>query len=102
MTDLPDAEYGLVMPFVVVASKDGPYDDEAYVAGYEAGRLDALLEKWKDPLSDTVIPDMFHADNQPQIDLICMRYGLSVGFAESADGWVAATYEVAGGPDLES
>lgn len=35
--------YGLVMPFVSVASKGGPYDDDAYAAGWAMGALDAKL-----------------------------------------------------------
>ena len=36
-------DYELVMPFVVVTSAGGPYDDESYVAGFEASRVDALF-----------------------------------------------------------
>lgn len=42
MPDEPD-EYALVMPFTVVASVGGPYDDDAFAAGFTAGRIDCLL-----------------------------------------------------------
>lgn len=39
------AEYDLVMPFVTVTSAGGPHDDDAYVAGFEMGALDACLRR---------------------------------------------------------
>lgn len=42
--DQPEAEgYELVMPFVACASAGGPFDDEAFVAGYQAGQVDQAL-----------------------------------------------------------
>lgn len=45
--DLPEddaATYGLVFPFVACQSHGGPYDDEAFVAGVQLGRIDLALE----------------------------------------------------------
>jgi hypothetical protein len=69
-------EYGLVMPFVVCQSHGGPYEDGAFVAGYECGWLDMALgvvakvggtvERWVRPAS------------LPQLDLIAMHYGYTL------------------------
>lgn len=87
--DPGEVEYGLVMPFVVCTSKGGPYNDDAYVAGWEAGALDMALEFA--PLRPGTImrlPQAFHAANRPQIDLIAMKHGLAVEFEDAADEWV--------------
>lgn len=63
-------EYGLVMPFTVVASKGGPYDDAAYCAGYEMGQLDAALAAGPRLHQVTI-----RTANVPQADLVAMRHG---------------------------
>lgn len=70
--DVPDegTGYSLVMPFVTVASKGGPYDDDAYVAGYEMGQLDAALALRPEEHAATV-----RTENAIQADLIAMRHG---------------------------
>lgn len=78
----------LVMPFVAVATKGGPYDDEAYAAGYEMGRLDVTLERLAGANADPILITTIQADNREQADLIAMRHGF---IAETAladvDGW---------------
>jgi hypothetical protein len=88
-----ETEFGLVMPFVVCASQGGPYDDDSYVAGYEAGKLDAelalgpphVLAFWPPALS-------FHAENKPQLDLVAMKNGYTVRWANEVDGWVGGLF----------
>ena len=93
MSDDEDVEYELVMPFVVVASTGGPYDDEAYCAGVELGRLD------HDLLTMCTWVDQFEAlirlDNVPQVDLLAMQYGWTVDHdADQAyDGWIMVTLQ---------
>ena len=42
--DLPeDDAMELVFPFVVCQSNGGPYDDDAFTAGYQCGRADSAL-----------------------------------------------------------
>lgn len=97
------ADYGLVMPFVVCQSKGGPYDDESYVAGFEAGYLDGMMA-FEDALRAQGFRvaaagssgQPFHAANAPQIDLIAMRHNYSVAFSEPEDGWVSADFTKAG------
>lgn len=62
----------LVMPFVTVTSRGGPHDDDAYVAGWICGALDAQLETIaavRGTCSMWVPPDV-----APQLDLIAMRH----------------------------
>jgi hypothetical protein len=75
------AEYGLVMPFVVCQSQGGPYEDAAFVAGYEAAcvgftldvlqRVGGSFERW-------VSPSLV-----PQLDLIAMDHG----YKTTAEPW---------------
>lgn len=85
-------EYDLVMPFVVCESNGGPYDDEAYVAGWEAGKLDLMLELKRPRPGQFFRPDIpIHADNRPQFDLIAMKHGLVAEFEDAGDGWLYMT-----------
>lgn len=69
-----DPCYDLVMPFLAVRSKGGPYDDEAYVAGYEMGQLDALLESHHHPINTRAV----QTANLAQVDLLAMQYGYTI------------------------
>lgn len=76
MTELaPDGEpeMSLVMPFVVVTSKGGPYDDTAFAAGWAAGEIDRALAAVAgfEVAVDRMVPTAL----VPQIDLIAMRHG---------------------------
>lgn len=79
--------YEMVMPFVAVQSKGGPYDDAAYVAGYQMGLLDAEL-------SGSVFDQgrAIGVANRAQADLIAMRHGFIAEFTdEEVEGWVCMT-----------
>lgn len=81
MDNPDDAEYGLVMPFVSVASNGGDYDDSAYVAGYEAGHLAAEIDMCKampQGIPATPGPRTIHRGNVAQVDLLAMNAGYSV------------------------
>ena len=71
----PDPEMELVMPFVTVASVGGPHDDDAYVAGYEMGQLDARLAVLKSFASEPALTIGIREENRAQADLLAMRYG---------------------------
>ena len=66
----------LVMPFVTVASKGGPHDDNSYVAGYEMGTLDALLKHGRPAVHSQNIQTV----NKAQADLISMQHGYRAEF----------------------
>jgi hypothetical protein len=78
-----EIKYDLEMPFVTVTSKGGPHEDGAYVAGWEMGALDALLEHARPPLVESTI----HASNVPQADLVAMKHGYDTTFTEYDDEW---------------
>jgi hypothetical protein len=70
-----EADFGLLMPFVSVASKGGPHDDESYVCGWEMGALDMRLNiataAGALPTEATI-----HRTNLAQAELITMKYGI--------------------------
>lgn len=90
-----EIKYGLIMPFVVCQSKGGPFEDQAFVAGYQAGQIDRALEMLAvDPLADkvhyttTVMTALI-----PQLDLIAMNRGFKMISDETGqDGWTYATF----------
>lgn len=78
----------LVMPFVTVASKGGPHDDAAYVAGWTCGRIAAqlaTLAALRGTCTVWVPPEV-----APQVDLIAMRhhYLARVGDLDPSHGYV--------------
>lgn len=86
MDDQNDDDFGydLVMPFLPVQSRGGPHDDDAFVAGYEMGLLDAQLGR-----SEFDQGRAIRVDNREQADLIAMRHGYVAEFAsDDGTGWV--------------
>jgi hypothetical protein len=82
----PEPGYELLMPFVVVRSMGGPYDDEAWVAGYEMGQLDQYLASCRPEV--VARSYVCRTDNTPQVDLLAMRYHwLIVDQTDHGDGW---------------
>jgi hypothetical protein len=81
--------YGLVMPFVVCVSNGGPFDDEAFVAGYECGMLSTRLDGGPNVLIFTA-----HTANVPQLDLIAMQRGYRmIQEPTDFDEWTGVTFE---------
>jgi hypothetical protein len=82
MTDQPG--YDLVMPFVIVKSNGGPYDDAAFAAGANCGQLmkelQALAAHRAIPHQRWMRPELL-----PQIDLIAMQYGYELRLKEIDD-----------------
>jgi hypothetical protein len=86
MTEPEDqpTEYGLVMPFVNVTSRGGSYDDDAYCAGWEMGRLEADLERTRSHGLHLTI----HTGNVAQADLLAMKHGYRAEITETdVVGW---------------
>lgn len=86
---MSDDGYELVLPFVCVASKGGPFDDDAFVAGYRLGMLDLELAMLN-TLEFSSVAKVVDKRCLDQVDLIAMHRGwrvLHVGF-EHEGGWV--------------
>lgn len=75
-------EFSLVMPFTVCAGRGGPYDDVAFVAGYQCGLIEARLRDGEPEVKEYVPPALV-----PQIDLLAMRFGYSLAHYPDCDGW---------------
>lgn len=89
MADEDETGYDLVMPFVNVASKGGPYDDSAYCAGWAMGVLDTRLGELK-PVSHS---ETVRTGDRAQADLIAMAHGYAVEFVDSeVAGWTFAEF----------
>lgn len=89
-----DGGFELVLPFVSCASKGGPYDDKAFTAGFQAGRLDQRLAVAAaaqiNALSATVYTELL-----PQVDLIAMNNGYtakSVPCGPPYESWSVAEF----------
>lgn len=90
MSATPEENFSLVMPFVVCQSNGGPFEDRPFVAGYECGRIDAVLEHAKPGVLEVTV----RHDNLPQLDLIAMRHNYSMLITGRPDDeeWVQITF----------
>lgn len=94
-----EAEYGLVMPFVLTDDHGGPYDRHAFVSGYRLGQLDVQLSLAK--AMPLVEPQEFvaHPIEQQQIDLIAMRHGYTLHAHPYDEYWWLYRFEPQEDPD---
>jgi len=93
-------EMELVVPFVVCQSEGGPYDDQSFVAGFQAGRADEQMRiaavVGARNLTFTVYSDLVR-----QIELSAMRYGFADMGGGALEGmpewsWVTVNSDEAG------
>jgi hypothetical protein len=84
---MDEPSYELVMPFLPVASRGGPYDDEAFTEGWRMGALDTTLDTAKPPVWEGAVQESC----REQADLIAMKHGYSTQFTEHPDGWLWLT-----------
>jgi hypothetical protein len=70
MTDEEFSGYELVMPFVVVTSVGGPFDDNAFAAGWTCGQVDTQLAAKPAELALSGYTNL-----REQFDLIAMKHG---------------------------
>lgn len=74
--------FGLVMPFVPVKSKGGPFDDDAYAAGWECGQIAEILRATAETASELDECDRLklpvRTANVEQLDLVAMSYGYMI------------------------
>jgi hypothetical protein len=62
--------YVLAMPFVVVVSVGGPFEDHAYAAGWSCGKIDQALAH-RPARYETAVDER----TMPQLDLVAMAHG---------------------------
>lgn len=98
-----EAGYTVVMPFLVVQSKGGPYEDEAFTAGWAMGSLDAKLEALSIDLRAAYkIGVTVPTECIPQIDLIAMKHGFICAAAATKDPtWMRAVLTRSPGESLD-
>lgn len=70
MTAESENTYGLVMPFIVVTSHGGPYDDVSFVAGCRYAAVAAALAEKPASYESYEYPALL-----PQLDLLAMHEG---------------------------
>lgn len=83
-----ETTYEPVMPFILVKSQGGPFDDGAFVAGMTCGALDQELTI---TAALHTLPRERYIDARfiPQVDLIAMRHGYQIrlGNLDEPSGW---------------
>jgi hypothetical protein len=86
--DNTPGEYQLAMPFVLVKSHGGPFDDSAFVAGFTCGALDQELTV---TAAVHTLPRERYIDTRfiSQVDLIAMQHGYQIrlGDLDETSGW---------------
>lgn len=94
--------YALVMPFVAVKSNGGHYDDESFAAGFECGKIDAVLA-----ISGMRIISRWVALGWlEQLDLIAMKNGYKITVEqegteqEGTEGWKLIRFQRQGDSGL--
>lgn len=96
-----EAEYDLVMPFVLTNDNGGPYDPAAFVSGYRLGQLDSALALCQTvPLTEPT--ELVAPPNEAeQIDLIAMKNGYKSSQREydSDSDWSVYAFEQMAGSD---
>lgn len=92
-----DDGYSLVMPFVVVASNGGTFDDAAFAAGWQCGDLDRRLATIK-AAGGEFYRTTLRKEIIPQADLIAMHHGfkMSTEDFEDAEEWTAGVFTASG------
>lgn len=95
--DLPESEHwGLVYPFIACQSNGGAYDDEAFTAGFSAGRIDQVLVVAATLNADRVeLRFTVRTGLVPQLELIAMARGFpsiaAQPWDEHPDEWTFLT-----------
>ena len=87
-----------VMPFTVVKSVGGPYDDAAFVAGWNMGRLDLELAQLT-AIQALPRPRYISTPLQEQVDLLAMKHGYLTKFTpwiDHPDEWVRVDFRYPG------
>lgn len=71
------SDWELGVPFVACRTQGGPYDDDSFVAGFQAGRIDARLTVASVVGANHVV-EVAYTRLRKQIDLLAMSHGYTV------------------------
>ncbi|MER7167002.1 hypothetical protein ABT336_13170 [Micromonospora sp. NPDC000207] len=88
----------LVFPFVACTSNGGPYDDDAFTAGYQAGRIDMALAA-ASAVGATSARYTVLTTLVGQLELIGMHHGFPIVTAVECDEtpeWSVVTFDTGG------
>ena len=78
--------YGLSLPFVCVESVGGPYEDEAFVAGFQVGSIVAALSSASTQYLDATV----RSGVVDQLDLAAVAHGYQMtreAWSEAPEEW---------------
>lgn len=93
-----EPEYELVYPFVACQSQGGPYEDQAFVAGVQLGKLTQSLEIASTLGVERLTTRTIYTSLVPQVELAGMAYGFPFMSAEEcgdeAPEWSYVTFSV--------
>jgi hypothetical protein len=82
---MPEPDYEIVVPFKVCISAGGPYDDEAFVAGFQAGQIDQALQAAA-TMHAAEVRFTVYTTLVKQLELIGMSRGFAAVQVEECDG----------------
>jgi hypothetical protein len=85
----------LAMPFVVCRSQNGPYDDEAFVAGWALACIDVRLTQCAVDRLPLNVP--VRTPSLPQAELIAMSHGYLTAvelYEDAPEEWSMVTFIV--------
>lgn len=86
--DQPEEDaYDLVMPFVCVTSAGGPYNDEAFTAGVQLGRITQALQAASAFGVRRMEPITVKSTLAKQLELAGMAYGFPVVTVDESEEW---------------
>lgn len=86
--DQPEDEgLTLAVPFVVCVSEGGPYEDDAFCAGFQAGEIDRALDMGAASRAETVAFPMVRTALLKQLELLAMNRGYPAVKADVSEEW---------------
>jgi hypothetical protein len=86
--DQPEPEgMTLAVPFVVCRSNGGPYEDDAFCAGFQAGEVDRALDMGAAARAESIQFPMARTSLLKQFELIGMNRGYPIMTADVSEEW---------------
>lgn len=76
--DSTQQHMSLVVPFVACRSQGGPYEDNGFAAGFQAGEIHRALLMAAPAHAERVRFPMVRSDLLPQLDLLAMHAGFTI------------------------